>query len=190
VDDLDQLVAAARSGGSWAFGRLWEQLSPTVAGYLRARGARDADDTTSEVFLAAFRGIGSFEGDGRDFRAWLFTIAHHKGVDAVRRSAGAKETPTERLEDGRACPSAEDDALVRLGGEEVHQLIGALSPDQRAVLLLRIVGGLTLAETATVLGKPVGAVKSLQHRGLGALRRALATGPVSLGPVETIAVPR
>ena len=87
MDDLDALVDAARAGGGWAFGRLWEQLAPSVAAYLRRRGVQDADDVTSEVFLAAFLGIARFRGDGPAFRAWLFTIAHHKGVDAVRRPA-------------------------------------------------------------------------------------------------------
>ena len=87
MDELDLLVAAARTGGGWAFGRLWEQLAPSVAAYLRGRGVRDADDVTSEVFLAAFRGIGRFHGDGVAFRSWLFTIAHHKSVDVHRRPA-------------------------------------------------------------------------------------------------------
>ena len=68
-DDVDLLVGAARAGGAWAFGRLWERFSPVVHGYLRARGVRDPEDVTSEVFLAAFRRVGDFEGDGRAFRA-------------------------------------------------------------------------------------------------------------------------
>src|SRR3954447_11842587 len=91
--DLDLLVDAARASGRWAFGRLWEELSPAVAAYLRRRGVRDAEDVTSDVFLAAFRGIAGFEGDGAAFRAWLFTIAHHKGVDFIRRGPHAHEVP-------------------------------------------------------------------------------------------------
>ena len=188
MDDLDALVDAARAGGGWAFGRLWETLAPVVAAYLRARGVRDADDATSEVFLAAFRGIGRFEGDGAAFRSWLFTIAHHKGVDAHRRSArrdlltgggrpGGDEELVERS--GRRAPSAEDEAMVLIGTEEALRRLAVLTEDQRAVLLLRVVAELSLAETAQVLGRPVGAVKALQHRALARLRKVqpLAVSP-------------
>ena len=177
MEDIDLLVDAARAGGGWAFERLWTALSPQVAGYLRARGVPEPDDVTSEVFLAAFRGIHRFTGDGRAFRTWLFTIAHHKGVDAFRTAP--REMATEDVDDGRTWPSAEDLALVALADEDVAALLARLSDDQRAVLWLRVVGELTLAEVAVALHKPVGAVKALQHRGLARLRRILAKEPVS-----------
>jgi RNA polymerase sigma-70 factor (ECF subfamily) len=181
MDDLDSLVDAARAGGGWAFGRLWESLAPRVAAYLRAGGVRDADDATSEVFLAAFRGIGRFDGDGAAFRAWLFTIAHHKGVDAHRRSS-RQEVPVAAVADeraGRTAPSAEDVAMARADTAETLSRLAVLTQDQRSVLLLRIVAELSLAETAEVLGKPVGAVKALQHRALARLRHVqpLAVSP-------------
>jgi RNA polymerase sigma-70 factor (ECF subfamily) len=200
MDDLgalDGLVDAARAGGGWAFGRLWETLAPVVAGYLRARGVREADDATSEVFLAAFRGIGRFEGDGAAFRAWLFTIAHHKGVDALRRTARGDLLVGDHELDGEAthevdgvlarrrAPSAEDEAIVRIGTDEAVRRLAVLTEDQRAVLLLRVMAELSLVETAEVLGKPVGAVKALQHRALARLRQAQPLA-VSPGPRRTI----
>ena len=185
MDELDLLVAAARSGGGWAFGRLWEQLAPSVAAYLRGRGVRDADDVTSEVFLAAFRGIGRFHGDGVAFRSWLFTIAHHKGVDVHRRPA-AREVLVDAVGagahglDSAPARSAEDVAMEQLGGDGAVRQLATLTDDQRAVLLLRVVADLSLAETAEVLGKPVGAVKALQHRALARLRTDL--GAVSQEP--------
>jgi RNA polymerase sigma-70 factor (ECF subfamily) len=196
VEELDLLVAAACAGGGWAFGRLWELLGPGVATYLRARGVRDADDVTSEVFLAAFTGIGRFSGDGAAFRAWLFTIAHHKGVDAHRRR-GPHVDPFDPAGDvdgtapwqGRARRSAEDEALDRVGSAEARRRLDGLTDDQRAVILLRVVADLSLVETAAVLGKPLGAVKALQHRALARLRAADSRargvaddGPVSPGP--------
>jgi RNA polymerase sigma-70 factor (ECF subfamily) len=193
VEELDLLVAAACAGGSWAFGRLWQLLGPDVAAYLRSRGVRDADDVTSEVFLAAFTGIGRFSGDGAAFRGWLFTIAHHKGVDAYRRRrpqvdpfdpAGDVDgsAPWQR----RARPSAEDEALDRVGSADVRRRLADLTDDQRAVILLRVVADLSLVETADVLGKPLGAVKALQHRALARLRTADAPrpGPAGGGPVS------
>jgi RNA polymerase sigma-70 factor (ECF subfamily) len=185
--ELDLLVAAARAGGGWAFGRLWEQLSPTVHAYVRGLGVRDPDDTTSEVFLAAFRRIEQFDGDGRAFKSWLFTIAHHKVVDSWRRGTAVREVPTDRLDDRRTAPSAEDAALDRLSGGTVHELLATLTGDQRSVLLLRVLGELSLEETARVVGKPVGAVKSLQHRALQRLRRRMIDEAVSPGSSEAIA---
>jgi RNA polymerase sigma-70 factor (ECF subfamily) len=180
VDELDLLVAAARSGGGWAFGRLWAQLAPSVAAYLRGRGVRDADDVTSEVFLAAFRGIGRFHGDGVAFRSWLFTIAHHKAVD-VRRRPASREILVDAVGAGAGhgldnitARSAEDVAMEQIGGDRAVRQLEALTDDQRAVLLLRVVADLSLAETADVLGKPVGAIKALQHRALARLRAELA----------------
>ncbi len=186
MDELDLLVAAARSGGGRAFGRLWEQLAPSVAAYLRGRGVRDADDVTSEVFLAAFRGIGRFQGDGVAFRSWLFTIAHHKGVDVHRRPA-TREVLVDAVGAGAghglASPparSAEEVAMEQIAGDGAVRHLANLTDDQRAVLLLRVVADLSLAETADVLGKPVGAVKALQHRALARLRADL--GAVSQEP--------
>lgn len=191
MDDLDPLVAAARAGGGWAFGRLWEALSPVVAGYLRGRGVHDPDDVTSEVFLAAFRGLGRFDGDGAAFRAWLFTIAHHKSVDARRRPAN-REVLLDSIDDlaalcvlsdrhgaSSAQRSAEDEVMERHGNASAIRALNVLTEDQRAVVLLRVIGDLTLAETADVIGKPVGAVKSLQHRALGRLRAQLDVEAVS-----------
>lgn len=197
MDDLDALVQAARAGGGAAFGRLWELLAPSVAGYLRGRGVRDVDDVTSEVFLAAFRGIGRFDGDGASFRAWLFTIAHHKRVDLVRRPArevswddGADPPPGHRLVD--SVRSAEDTVLSSLGDLEAMRLLDDLTEEQRTVVLLRVVGDLSLAEVADVLGKPVGAVKALQHRALTRLRRIIgaSAGPAAVSREGTDAMGR
>jgi RNA polymerase sigma-70 factor (ECF subfamily) len=67
----------------------------------------------------------------------------------------------------------------RLAAADLASLLGTLTDDQRDVLLLRIVADLSVAETAAVLGKPTGAIKSLQHRALAALARALTSVPVS-----------
>lgn len=181
---LDALVAAARTGGSWAFGRLWTLLAPAVHGYVVGRGVPDPDDVTSEVFLAAFRGLGGFDGDGAAFRAWLFTIAHHRTVDAVRRARRHPDLAWSRGVydpdlDPRTHPSAEDVVLADLDHGELMQALAGLSDDQREVLLLRTVADLRLEEVAAATGRSVGAVKALQHRAVAAMRRRLADPRVS-----------
>lgn len=173
----DALVEAARAGGTWAFARLWELLSPSVFGYVRARGVAEPDDLTSEVFVAAFARIGDFTGDAAAFRRFVFTLAHHKSVDDVRRRFGPRarrHEPLDHVNDPRTAPSAEDEALRELYGEQVQELLAALPMVQREVLLLRVVAGLDVGEVAEVLGRSNGAIKQLQHRALSTLRRRLA----------------
>ncbi len=179
MDDLDDLVERARGGSPEAFTALYAGLAGQVAGYLRARGVPDVEDATSEVFLAVFSGVGGFVGDGDRFRAWVFTIAHRRAVDRWRRAA---RTPAlEPLDDAppRSVPSAEEEALEALGDDTVRRLLALLSPDQRDVLLLRIVADLSLEQVAAVLGKREGAVKALQHRALARLRREIGREGVS-----------
>ena len=170
---FEPVLAAARTGEGWAAERLWRSLAPAVAGYLRAQGSPEPDDLTSEVFLGVFRTIGSFSGDEAGFRSWVFTIAHRRLVDE-RRRARRRPPPSALTPAGIDRPSdrsAEHEALRRLGTERVRDLCERLAPDQRDVLLLRLVGGLTVEEVARSLGKSQGAVKALQRRALGALRR-------------------
>lgn len=172
-DDSD-LVAAARAGEAWALTELWQRHAPAVLGYLRGRGVADAEDVTSDVFLGVFERLPSFRGGESDLRALVFTVAHHKMVDEVRRRARRGDPlPYDDEADRRVVPSAETDALASLSDERVLRLLDDLSPDQREVVLLRIVADLSLEQTAQILGKRVNAVKALQHRGIAALRRAL-----------------
>lgn len=181
VDDFDEVLARARLGSAEAFTSLYEDLVRPVAAYLRARGVRDVEDVTSDVFLAVFTGIGRFVGEQAQFRSWVFTIAHRRVVDGWRRGARTPlQVPYESDDDVRTASSAESDALDVLGQHRVHELLAGLSEDQRDVLVLRIVGDLTVEQVGEVVGKKPGAVKALQRRGLAALRRILLVEGVPL----------
>lgn len=174
------MLVAAQTGTGWALERIWRAYSARVAGYLRLHGATAPDDLTSEVFLGAFRSIGTFRGDEAAFRSWLFTIAHRRLQDS-RRAAARRPAP-QPIEAHEPPPagSAEVEALRREAEVRVRHLCDRLVPDQRDVLLLRLVGGFTVEEVATALGKSPGAVKALQRRGLEALRRILSAEGVPL----------
>lgn len=180
---LDDAVDAARRGDRAAFGALWEELSPRVDAYFRAQGVTEHEDLTSEVFLAAFRQVRRFIGGGAAFRAFVFAVAHRRQVDWVRRQVrrGPSVSWEELGEDPRTSASAEEGALAGLGEQRVVALLATLTPDQRAVVALRVLGELSLEETAQALGRDVGSVKSLQHRGLARLRRNLAADPYPRG---------
>jgi RNA polymerase sigma factor (sigma-70 family) len=176
------LLGAAREGSEAAWAEIYGELSPAVLGYLRGSGAPEAEDTLGEVFLEVARDLGKFEGDERGFRAWVFTIAHHRLIDSRRRAARRPVEPVAEPPEPAAPPvsDAADEALARIGTEEVLRILGTLSPDQRAVLLLRILGDLSVEDTAAALGKRPGAVKQLQRRGLAALKRELDRKGVTL----------
>lgn len=183
----DSVLAAAQAGAGWAFTKLFEAYGGPVAGYLRTQGLKDPDGSANDVFLKAFRSIGSFSGPEPRFRSWLFTIAHNVIVDE-RRSRARRVQETE-LDDtlpsiGPTASAAEDDAMVDLASERVKATLDGLVPDQRDVLLLRILGDMTCEEIATSLGKSLGAVKQLQRRGLENLRKTLSKQPVPLAPGE------
>lgn len=171
-EQFDAVLAAAASGAGWAAERIWTSLAPAVAGYLRVQGAAEPDDLTSEVFVGVFRSLGSFSGTEEQFRSWVFTIAHRRLTDERRRLARRPHmTPLDDDSVGSVSYSSEQQVLRRLGEERVRELCRRLVPDQRDVLLLRLVGGLTVAEVAVALRKSEGAVKALQRRALAALRR-------------------
>lgn len=169
-------LEAARVGADWALDRIYRTLAPAVTAYLRLGGAEDPEDLTSEVFLGAFRGLGRFAGGEEDLRTWVFGIAHARLVDERRQMARRVPTTTSEGLDwpASAGPDVEAEAMAQLGLEELRSLCGCLAPDQSDVLLLRLAGDLSLEQVARALGKSAGAVKSLQHRGLDALRRELA----------------
>lgn len=174
------VLAGAHRGQAWAFDWLFRWLGRPVGGYLRNGGAEDPDGLANEVFLRAFRRIGTFAGDERSFRSWVFTIAHNALCDdRRRRSRSCVTVPLERAGDARSAPGADVAALGNLGDERALELLAALSDGQRDVLLLRVVADLSLEETAAATGLTVGAVKALQHRALATLRRTMPLEAVS-----------
>ena len=164
-------IAAAKRGEAWALREIWQALSPKVQGYLTGRGVRDAEDLTSEVFIQVFERLHRFQGDETALRTFVFSVAHARYVDHLRRTSRRGTTvefdPAQHDSIG---PSAESEALRSIADQQVRAALETLSPDQRNVVLLRIVADLDLAQTADVLGKSVGAIKALQHRALAGLR--------------------
>jgi RNA polymerase sigma-70 factor (ECF subfamily) len=178
--DFDVILQAAEDGTGWACTRIYHSLAPAVVGYLRAQGASDPDDLASEVFLRVFSGCRTFSGNEAQFRAWVFTIAHSRLVDARRAKSRRPQVGTLENEslDGR-CPAAaaaEEEAIQRLAIDDVHQLLAGLTSDQREVLALRVIAEMNVEEVAAALDKAPGAIKALQRRALGTLRRKLAPG--------------
>ena len=173
--DLGALVHEAQRGSVSAFERLYRAMAAQVVSYLRWHRVSDPDGLTNDVFAQVHRKLSSFQGDESGFRSWVFTIAHHRMIDDRRRSQRQPFVAGEvEVEDHRALGDVEDDAFAVLGSDRVRELLAVLSPDQRAVVLLRVVADLSVEDVAKILGKREGAIKALQHRAMGALRRHLS----------------
>ena len=172
-------LAAARTGADWAWAEIYRDLAPSVLGYFRAHGATDPEDLTSEVFVSMVRNIASFEGDEDQFRSWVFVIVHRRLQDERRRHVRRPVAPmeTQRL-DRTSEVDVEAEAIEAVSTAQVRETFAQLSDDQRDVLTMRIIADLSLEDTALVLGKTVGAVKSLQHRGLAAVAKILSARTV------------
>jgi RNA polymerase sigma factor (sigma-70 family) len=183
-DNFPAVLDLARQGDERALEVLYRDLAPPVLGYLRVQRAIEPEDVASEVFISIVRGLGAFRGDEREFRSWVFTIAHHRLVDERRRMVRRVEEPaTDRtlaLVSGTSGNGhVEEEALSNLGAATAMKAIQGLTEDQRAVVLLRILMDLSVADVARVLDKREGAVKTLQRRALARLGTSIAPEPVS-----------
>ena len=172
------VLAGAQDGAPWAFRRIFADLGPAILGYARGAGAEDPDGLANEVFLRAFRDVVAFDGTAAQFRSWMFSIAHNLVIDDRRRRA--RRPTVVELTDATTSVSGgdvENDALARLGAAELRPLLDALTDDQRAVLLLRVVADLPADDVARITGRSGAAVRALHHRALGSIRRELANDP-------------
>jgi RNA polymerase sigma-70 factor (ECF subfamily) len=181
ISGFDGVLAAAQEGSEWAWDIVVRDLAPSLVGFFRARGVPDPEALVGEVFVDLARNLDNFDGDADRFRSWVFVIAYRRMSDEWRR---LRRRPEEIVLDpttasSPAVPSAEDEALDALGEAEVAAMLQTLTEDQRDVIALRVVAGLSLHETAVSIGKPVSAVKALQRRGIAALRREIVQQGVS-----------
>lgn len=170
------LVERAQAGEADAFGRLYDQYSDTVYRYIyyRVGGKATAEDLTSETFLRALRRIGTFTWQGRDFGAWLVTIARNLVADHFKSSRFRLEVTTgEMLDANEVERSPEDSVLESLSNAALLDAVRRLNPQQQECVTLRFLQGLSVAETARVMGKNEGAIKTLQYRAVRTLARLL-----------------
>jgi RNA polymerase sigma-70 factor (ECF subfamily) len=149
---------------------LYRWLAPEITRFASARGADDPEGITNEVFLRAFRQLDRFNGASRAFRAWIFAIARNQLIDAHRARSRRPQVATAVVPE-RSVEGAEVQALDLLSLQRVVRLLASLSDDQRDVILLRMIGDLSLQQVASIVDKPVTAVKALQRRGLRRLQQ-------------------
>jgi len=136
-------------------------------------GCDDVDDVCGETWLQVVRDLPTFKkGSSDDFRAWLFTIARHRVIDAAR----SRRRFLDKIVNVAPAPPTttvgnpvEDEVLRQLSTRQAVAIVAALPKDQAEVVALRVIAGLDTAAVARLLGKSPGAVRVALHRGLRAL---------------------
>jgi RNA polymerase sigma-70 factor (ECF subfamily) len=170
------LVDRAQRGDREALEELYLIHFDRIYSYLHVSvgNRHDAEDLTTQTFLKMLESIGKFRWRSAPFSAWLFRIAHNLAMDhfrATKRWQPSEDVPEPEPDEST---SAEAGALQAIGRKSMLELIDELSHEQQQVLTLKFVFNFGNAETATILGKTEGAVKSLQHRALASLQKQLA----------------
>lgn len=179
-ESFHDVLDAARLGSEWAWSALWEDLAGSVVGYMRARGVSEPDEAVGDVFASMASSLGGFTGDEDAFRSWVFTIAHRRMVDHTRRRSRSREEPTAEPSESEVVGGDPADVFEMQASEDrALAMLASLTPDQAEVLALRVIGDLSLEQTAAVTGRKINAVKQLQHRAIKSLRRKISDEAVT-----------
>ena len=176
---LIALVELARAGDSEAFGQLFDHYHTSVYRfiYYRVSSVALAQDLASETFFRALRSMSSFRWQGKDFGAWLMTIARNLTADHYKSGRTRLEYTTEDMgAHDSSTEGPEGTVLASLTNETLLKGLSELPTEQQECLIMRFLQGLSIAETAKILGRSDGAVKQLQLRGVRNLAKLLPEG--------------
>ncbi len=167
---LNQAVNSAKAGDGDAISYLYVRFSANVYGYARSiiRDEHEAEDVTQQVFAKLITAISKYEQRDVPFTAWILRITHNLAIDHLRRM---RSIPCEEV---RAPNAANDEETNRERARSLSDALADLPAEQRQVLVLRHVVGMSPGEIADRLGKSEGSIHGLHHRGRGALKQALA----------------
>lgn len=174
--EFNEVLAAARANGEWAWERLYLHFAPDVLQFLRSQRAPHPEDVLGEVFVDVVRSLHTFSGTSTEFRSWLFRLAQNRLIDEHRRK-GRRPQETGGEVPEAPLPSAEEAAMVHADEANFYRLISALPQDQRAAVFMRYALDMQPAEIAVALGRKPGAAKMLIQRGVETLRQRLEEHP-------------
>lgn len=178
VDYIDcpdnEVIIKASNGDPEAFGELYERYIGRIYSYIyyRTGNYRDAEDLTARVFMRAMRHISNYQDRGLPFSAWLYRIAHNLVANWHRDNSRKKEIPLEDTFNIHYRGDIPEGAFLK-NEEAIHlyRLIQKLSPERQQLIILKFVEHLPNAEIGLIMGRTEGAIKSLYHRTLIALRK-------------------
>jgi RNA polymerase sigma-70 factor, ECF subfamily len=173
---ITHFIVRAKQGDTAAIGELYECYRLGVYRYLfyRSGDTHIADDLTSEVFIRMIRALSGYKLQDGSFQAWLYQIAHNLLNDYYRKASNRNQVELEE--------NMLNDPLFRrsrpvehsLNSVALNQALKVLSSEQRDVIVMRFISGMSIAEVAQSIHKSEDAVKGLQRRALSSLRAVLA----------------
>jgi RNA polymerase sigma-70 factor (ECF subfamily) len=173
-DDEAQLIRRAQAGDPQALTALYDRYQPAIFTYLfyRLDDQAIAEELTGEVFVRMVEKIDRYQARGQPILAWLYTIARNLRNDHYRQAESARLLP---LDETLVADHGDPPQTIehQLAADCLRRALRHLTGDQQEVIVHKFVGDRSNAEVAVLLGKDEGAVKSLQHRALAALRRAI-----------------
>lgn len=176
-EELHSVVVSAQDGEAAAFEALYEHFYDRIFRYVsfKTGDASAAEDITEEVFLRMLKSIGTYKDLGHPFSSWLFRIAHNLVVDHFRKRGRERSVPLEKVTYivSESADDMDEYVQTKLMMGEVNRAMDGLTDLQRHVISLRFAAGLSVAETAKVVGRNENAVKALQHAGIKKLRKLL-----------------
>jgi len=181
-----ELLDAARAGDREALAELWRTHHPALLRYLRARRSPSPDDVASQVWIDVARSIDRFEGDLDDFRRWLFTIAHRRSVDEIRRLVRAADQPAAAIRSADRVAGADVEHERHSALDRAIALVSTLPDDQAEAIMLSVVNDLPTADVAEIMGITQGNVRVLVHRGVTRLRRKIAVTDESVPTMKRV----
>ena len=173
---LRALVDLAKDGDAEAFGQLYDHYVTGIFRfiYYRVGSQQLAEDLTSETFVRGLRAIQRFTWQGKDFGAWLTTIARNLIADHFKSSRSRLEIVSETIPESKThAPSPEQEVLSLISNEMLFAAVSSLPPEQRDCILMRFIQGLSIAQTAAALGRSEGAIKQLQLRAVRSLAKTV-----------------
>lgn len=173
---FDAVLDAAKAGSDWAWATFYREISGPVTGFFRARGLDDPEDAAGDVFFEVARNIDHFSGTEDAFRVFVFSIAYRRLLveKETKSQHPARSLLADRVLD-RLRSDPYDPSLVpdEATLQEVRRAFEAVTPEQRDILALRVVGGLSVEQTAAVLSLGVKFVRTAQRRALTRIRRVV-----------------
>jgi RNA polymerase sigma-70 factor (ECF subfamily) len=170
--ETENLVTQAISGDVEAFGELYTNHVTKLYRYVyyNVHDKEHAEDITQEVFLKAWKAIGSCRGKEKTFSSWLYRIAHNLIIDKLRKSQKQSSREAELPESIR---DTSDRMEISLEQKDLLKVIDVLSPNQRQVIVMKFIEEMDNREIAETMGKSTGAIRILQMRALETLRKTL-----------------
>jgi RNA polymerase sigma-70 factor (ECF subfamily) len=174
ANDNDQRLALAKAYDRQTLAEIYDEYQPLIYRYVsrQVEDMETARDLTADVFNRFLSALEKGQGPDKSLKSWLYKSAHNIIVDHYRRREFRDHLPlSEHLPASGVDPAQEAENLM--AAARVREALETLTSDQRQVITLKFLAGMSNAEVADIVNKPLTAVKSLQHRGLASLQRRL-----------------